>query len=125
MLWTDQHILLLAVLPIETCIFPRPLALDWELYHNMCTFSISPTLHRYDLLADVYFYFKSIGAYSPGPRRISSCSLKDYTSSFQLTSKHKARPCYRKCPLLGSAWKLISNLPTLVTLMIRGGYRIA
>jgi hypothetical protein len=56
MLWTDQHILLLAVLPIETCIFPRPLALDWELYHNMCTFSISSTLHRYDLLADVYFY---------------------------------------------------------------------
>ncbi|OAX36031.1 hypothetical protein K503DRAFT_330903 [Rhizopogon vinicolor AM-OR11-026] len=132
---TDEHFHLLKILPIETCVFPRLLQLYWYLHRNSRLFRLflSPTLCHCSLnhcvLRVAHSDLRSIVTCCPVLDNLSIWATV-YTSDDLLLLSETVRSFKRLkhllCPLLDlTAWRHLSNLPTLVTVMnLEGPYKV-
>jgi hypothetical protein len=118
---TDNHFHLLTVLPIETCVFPRLLALDWG--HSKGTkhlqLFLSPAL-RHCVLPVITSNLKSTCC--PVLRSLSI--LLSHTADELSLLYDTVRSCKQlvdlSCTHLDFAtWKHLSNLPTLLKVAIQ------
>lgn len=123
---TDIYFHLLALLPIETCVFPRLLELFFSHHMNLecLPLFLSPTLRRCGL--QLHPLLKSIGtrcadleALSVLPPR-GGQTADDLTSLSDVIHSCKRLVKLRCSPLDSVTWTYLSNLHTLVSVEIFG-----
>jgi hypothetical protein len=127
-LMTSYHIHLLSGLPVDTNMFPRLLSLSWLVTHSDDRYLhlfLSPTLRRFHVLT-IHCDLKSITGRCAGLENLSIVLQKDPMKTDDISMlSDTVCACNRLvklcCPLLdSSAWRYLSELPTLVTLTING-----
>ncbi|KAG1744561.1 uncharacterized protein EDB91DRAFT_1080672 [Suillus paluster] len=125
----DVHFHLLSIFPIETCIFPRLQSLIWGLPTdtNLGLF-LSPMLHRCRLSA-IDGGFKCIATRCNALEDLSirifePCTVDELSLLSDSVRLHK-RLVTLSCPALDwTAWEHLSNIPTLITVVINMGNRV-
>ncbi|OAX33522.1 hypothetical protein K503DRAFT_518147 [Rhizopogon vinicolor AM-OR11-026] len=124
---STEHLHLLAVLPIETCVFPRLSKLSLSCEQRMdveCwNLFLSPTLRHCTLPP----FHPSIGTRCAVLEDLCLSALNMTTAEDLDLLSDTVRSCKRlvklRCPPLDSAaWKHLSNLHTLLTVKIRKAY---